>query len=128
MWHSYHGSKTYEQVLSFNSWFEGMEGIVFTFRQLPGLKNKPIKFVNGDPTPIVEELRKKEKDSWLGGGEVLIAGFINLQLIDEFIITIAPRLLGKGLPLCPSIDNIGKLRLSDSKINKNGVIQLKYHF
>ena len=55
------GSKTYERVLSFNSWFEGMEGIVFTSRQLPGLKNKPIEFVNGDPTPIVEELRKKKR-------------------------------------------------------------------
>ena len=71
---------------------------------------------------------EKKKDSWLVGGGVLIAGFINHHLIDEFIITIVPRLLGKGLPLCPSIDSIGKLRLSDSKINKNGVIQLKYHF
>ena len=63
------GSKTYEQALSFNSWFEGMEGIVFTSRELPVMKNKPIKFFNGDPTPVVKELRKKEKDIWLVGGE-----------------------------------------------------------
>jgi len=122
------GSKTYEQALSFNSWFEGMDGIVFTSRQLPLLKNKPIKFVKGDPTPIVEELRKKEKDSWLVGGGVLIADFINHHLIDEFIITIVPRLLGRGLPLCPSIDKISKLQLLDSKIHQEGVLQLKYNF
>jgi len=122
------GSKTYEQVLSFNSWFEGMEGVVFSSRQLPPFKNKPIKFVSGNPTPVVEELRKKEKDSWLVGGGILIAGFINNHLIDEMAITIVPRLLGSGLPLCPSIDAIAKLTLVNSKIYKDGVIQLKYHF
>ena len=122
------GSKTYEQALSFNSWFEGMDGIVFTSRQLPLLKNKQIKFVNGDPSPIVHELRKKEKDSWLVGGGVLIADFTNHHLIDELIIAIVPRLLGKGLQLCPSLGHISKLRLLDSKIYKNGVVQLKYHF
>lgn len=122
------GSKTYEQTLSFNYWYEGMEGIVFTSRSLPVFKDKPIKFVNSDPVAIVEEIRKKEKDSWLVGGGMLIADFIDHHLIDEFIITIVPRLLGKGLPLCPSIGQISKLRLIDSKVYKDGVVQLKYQF
>ncbi len=122
------GSKTYEQALSFGSWFEGMEGIVFTSRQLPLFKNKPIKFVNGDPVPVVQELKKKEKDSWLVGGGILVGDFINHHLIDEFIITIVPRLLGKGTPLCPFLDHINKLKLSDSKSYEDGVLQLKYQF
>jgi dihydrofolate reductase len=122
------GSKTYEQTLSFNYWYEGMDGIVFTSRNLPVLKDKSIKFLNGDPKPIVEELRKKEKDSWLVGGGILIAHFINHHLIDEFTITIVPRLLGKGLALCPLIDHISKLRLLDSKTYEDGVVQLRYCF
>jgi dihydrofolate reductase len=122
------GSKTYEQMLSFNDWYKGMDGIVFTSRQLPAIKNQPIKFIKGDPTPIVEELRKNKKDSWLVGGGQLIADFINHHLIDELIITVVPRLLGMGLPLCPSIDFISKLKLIDSKIYKDGVVQLKYLF
>src|ERR1700741_2355855 len=100
------GSKTYEQALSFNSWFGKMEGIVFTSRQLPAFKNVSIKFFKGDPTPVAQEIKKREKDIWLVGGGVMIADFINHRLIDEFIISIVPRLLGKGLALCPSIDQI----------------------
>src|SRR5437899_240846 len=71
------GSKTYEQALSFNSWFGKMEGIVFTSRQLPAFKNVSIKFFKGDPTPVAQEIKKRERDSWLVGGGVLIADFIS---------------------------------------------------
>jgi dihydrofolate reductase len=122
------GSKTYEQALSFNSWFGKMEGVIFTSRKLPLFKNELIKFFNGDPIPVVEELRKKEKDSWLVGGGELIASFIDLELLDELIITLIPRLLGKGLALCPSISKISKLQLLESKTHPDGVVHLRYGF
>ena len=122
------GSRTYEQALSFNSWFGKMEGVVFTSRTLPPFKNEVIKFVGGDPGPVVDELHKKEKDSWLVGGGQLITSFIDLHLLDELIITVVPRLLGKGLALCPSIKEVSKLQLLDSKAYADGVLQMKYHF
>ena len=122
------GSKTYEQALSFNSWFGKMEGMVFTSRKLPSFNNEIINFVSGDPRPVVEQLHKKEKDSWLVGGGELITSFMNLHLLDELIITIVPRLLGKGLLLCPSINRINNLRLLGSKAYDDGVVQLKYCF
>jgi dihydrofolate reductase len=122
------GSKTYEQALSFNSWFGKMDGVVFTSRKLPSFKNEIINFFSGDPVPVVEKLRKKEKDSWLVGGGNLITSFIDLHLLDELIITLIPRLLGKGLALCPSISEISKLQLLDSKNHTDGVVQLKYCF
>ena len=120
------GSKTYEQALSFNSWFGKMEGMVFTSRKLPSFNNEIINFVSGDPRPVVEQLHKKENDSWLVGGGQLITSFIDLHLLDELIITIVPRLLGKGLALCPSIKEVNKLQLVDSKAHTDGVLQLKY--
>jgi dihydrofolate reductase len=103
-----------------------MEGIVFTSRKLPSFENEIINFVSGDPIPVVQTLRKKEKDSWLVGGGELITSFIDLHLLDELIITLIPRLLGKGLALCPSIHEISKLQLLDSKAYNDGVVQLKY--
>jgi len=122
------GSKTYEQALSFNSWFGKMEGVVFTSRKLPLFKNETINFVSGDPVPVVEKLSRSEKDSWLVGGGELIASFIDLHLLDELIITVVPRLLGKGLALCPSIKEVSKLQLLDSKAHTDGVLQLRYRF
>ncbi len=120
------GSRTYEQALSFNSWFGKMEGVVFTSRKLPSFKNEIINFASGDPVPVVEELRKKEKDNWLVGGGQLITSFIDLHLLDELIITVVPRLLGRGLALCPSIKQVSKLQLLDSKAHADGVLQLRY--
>ncbi len=120
------GSRTYEQALAFNSWFGKMQGVVFTSRKLPSFKNEIINFVSGDPVPVVEGLRKKETDSWLVGGGQLITSFIDLHLLDELIITVVPRLLGKGLALCPSIKEVNKLQLLDSKAYNDGVVHLKY--
>jgi len=122
------GSKTYEQALSFNSWFGKMEGVVFTSRKLPLFKNETINFVSGDPVPVVEKLSRSERDSWLVGGGELIASFIDLHLLDELIITVVPRLLGKGLALCPSIKEVSKLQLLDSKAHTDGILQLRYRF
>src|SRR5215510_10350567 len=122
------GSKTYEQALSFNSWFGKMEGVVFTSRKLPLFDNEIINFVSGDPRPVVEELQKNEKESWLVGGGQLITSFIDLGLLDELIITIVPRLIGKGLALCPSIKEVSKLQLLASKAHADGVLQLTYRF
>ena len=120
------GSKTYEQALSFNSWFGKMEGVVFTSRKLSPFNDEKINFFSGDPRPVVEQLHKKEKDSWLVGGGQLITSFIDLHLLDELIITMVPRLLGRGLALCPSIKEVGNLQLLDSKAHTDGVLQLRY--
>jgi len=120
------GAKTYEQTLSFRYWFGNMDGIIFTSRELPLFEGKSIHFVAGDPTETVKSLKEKTKDSWLVGGASLIAQFINKNLLDELIITIVPRLIGRGIPLCTDLNEIQKLKLEDSKTFKNGVVQLRY--
>jgi len=120
------GAKTYEQTLSFNYWYGNMDGIVFTSRDLPSLEGRSVQFIAGNPTEIVKVLREKTKDSWLVGGASLIAQFINKGLLDELIITIVPRLIGKGIPLCADLNGIQKLKLEETKTYKDGVVQLKY--
>jgi dihydrofolate reductase len=122
------GSKTYEQTLHYKGKGGGMPGdcIVFTSRKFPAAKG--VRFMNGDPTPLVAELRKKDKDAWLFGGGILIADFINHDLVDELSLALVPNLLGKGITLWPGLNKIYKLKLVESKNYKNGVISLKYSF
>jgi dihydrofolate reductase len=122
------GAKTYEQTLSFNYWYGNMEGIVFTTRELPPLEGKKIQFHAGDPTAVIKQLRENKKDSWLVGGSSLISQFINKSLLDEMIITVVPRLLGKGSLLCPEIKEVSRLTFIENKTYKDGVIQLRYKF
>ena len=122
------GSKTYEQILTFNHWYKDVEGYVFTSRNLPPIGGESIAFVNGEPKPLVEKLRLLEKDSWLVGGGTLITQFINEGLLDELVLTIIPKILGKGIPLFADIALLNKLELKEHKIYPNSVVQLRYKF
>jgi dihydrofolate reductase len=120
------GSKTYEQTLSFNYWYKGMAGYIFTSRQLRKLEGEDIHFKNGDPTPLVNELRQHKKDIWLIGGASLVTEFINKDLLDEMVITMVPKILGKGIPLFQGIQDIQNPELIATKPYPDGVVQLTY--
>jgi len=119
------GAKTYEQTLSFHFWFGNMEGIIFTSRELPLFEGKSIRFVSRDPTEIVNALKEKQKDSWLVGGGALISQFIDKGLLDEMIVTIVPRLLGRGIPLSNGLNEVQKLKMAETKTYKDGVVQVR---
>lgn len=50
-------------------------------------------------------------DIWLVGGGQLIRAALNAELVDEVILTIAPVLLGKGVPLFTGVLNTQLLHL-----------------
>ena len=122
------GAKTYEQTISFNYWFGTMRGLVFSNRELPEAPGKTIEFVRGDPSPALLALKADPKDSWLVGGATLIAQVINTNLLDELILTVVPRLLGKGLSICPDLHALKKLTLIGHRAFDDGVMQLQYRF
>ena len=65
--------------------------------------NEFVKFINDDIISFVSTLKNKDgKDIWVVGGGELIHDLINEGLIDEFRITIAPVLIGKGIKLFKS--------------------------
>lgn len=122
------GSKSYEQTLSFNYWYEGMEGYVFTTRNLRKVEGAKINFCQGDPADLVKKLRSNEKDIWLIGGASLITPFINQNLLNEMVITVVPKILGKGIPLFQDIDELKRPQLIANKSYPDGVAQLSYRF
>jgi dihydrofolate reductase len=121
------GSATYEKLLSFSYWYEGMDHVVFSSRELHVPQGRSIRQLSGDPRELAAELRNKDKDSWLVGGAALLSSFLEHKLIDTIIITIVPRYLGSGISLWQDgISSQSKWTLADSRKWEDGVVQLQY--
>ncbi|MDF2789762.1 MAG: Dihydrofolate reductase [Neobacillus sp.] len=107
------GRSTYDQIaiLSPEKFpYEGKPCYVFS-RTMTG-QNEHVTFINEDIAGFTQSLKEQEgKRIWaVGGGEVLQH---LLSLVDEFIIQIAPTIIGKGIPLFVPGDQENKLTLVD---------------
>lgn len=59
-----------------------------------------VRYTQEEPKQLIETIRnQKGKHIWLMGGGAVIRDFLEADVIDELIITIAPVLLGNGIPL-----------------------------
>jgi len=96
------GRTTFEQIineLSPDVWpYAGKRCLVATSR-----KHAPdgrAEFIGGDITKAVGEIQNTPgKNIWLVGGSKLAAAFIRKDMIDAYIITVVPVILGGGIPL-----------------------------
>lgn len=121
------GRKTYDQVLGFGEWpYQGKDCYVFTHRGLRGQPGR-VYAVSGEPARVLEQIRERaRKGIWLVGGADLVTGFRSRQLIDEYILSIHPILLGEGIPLFANSAFGEKLALVTSKSYSSGLVQLHY--
>lgn len=104
--------------------FEDKEIIVATSKNMDDYDN--VKFINGDVVEYIKSIREKEgKDIYLFGGGVLIDEFIKHDLIDNYIISIIPTILGKGKPLFLENNPTIKLKL-DNYVVEDGVVTMYY--
>ncbi|WP_141432086.1 dihydrofolate reductase family protein [Bacillus sp. 03113] len=94
------GHKTYLELLNFDIPFPYSDKACYVFSKTEESKNNDVTFINENIEFFVQELLKNEgKNIWLVGGGELITSFLKTGLIDEIIVTIAPVILGKGIPL-----------------------------
>ncbi|OGP13640.1 MAG: hypothetical protein A2052_06405 [Deltaproteobacteria bacterium GWA2_54_12] len=118
------GRKTYEQALTLeNNPFSGKQCYVFT-RKASG-KSGPVTFVSGDIAEFTKGLKDEPgSDIWLVGGSETIAAL--KHLIDDFIISIHPRILGGGIALFTGEWTETGLELVNSASFDSGLVQLHY--
>lgn len=111
------GNTTYKQ---FGAPYEGKKIYVVSKTKK---NNENIIFVNED---VKEFSKKLNNNTWMVGGASIFNEFLKNDLVDEFIITIIPILLGEGIPLFNEGIEIN-LRLIDVKSYDSGVIQVHYN-
>ena len=117
------GGSTYRQV---GDPFKGKEAYVFT-RKEPEQKADNIHFVSGDVKEVLNNLKLgNNKNIWLVGGAALVDQFLSANLIDEYIITIIPTLLGRGIQLFQGENPESNLELLNVKSYDSGLVQLHY--
>ncbi len=120
------GRKSYEQLVSeMPNAFSDKKKVVFS----KTLKNTDAhsRVINGNIENEVQDLLNAPgKDIWLFGGANLTTTMINLNLVDELMISVHPLILGKGKPLFNAIEGRKKLRLTDTKTFSTGLVQLYY--
>lgn len=82
-------------------------------RTLSG-SNKFVEFVSDDIVEFTKSLKtKRGQNIWIVGGGEALHPLIQARLVDEFIIQIAPSIIGGGIPLfIPGGEDL-RLRLLD---------------
>lgn len=120
------GSRTYEHALELGWVYGDTPVVVVTNRKLPAAR-KSVEFYSGDLKTLVDvKLASRCRNIWLVGGAMLCQRFLELGLVDEIRLTVAPVLLGDGLRLFGDSPTEGKWNLKDVVAYKNGFVELSY--
>lgn len=121
------GRRTYEQALSFGEYpYKDKQGFVFS-RTHKEEKDEHVTFISGDIAGFVEGLKRDTgKNIWLVGGSQVIHSCMGHDLIDEFIISVHPIILGDGIPLFRAPLPERKLNFLHCRTFDTGLVQLTY--
>ena len=104
---------------------DNISKIVFS-RTLKNVEWKNSKLAKGGIKEEVLELKQQEGKNIFVGSPSLIVALANLNLIDEFQLSVQPIILGNGLPLLKNINDRINLKLIKTKTFSSGQITLYY--
>ncbi|MGE5423793.1 MAG: dihydrofolate reductase family protein [Syntrophothermus sp.] len=121
------GRKTYDKVRSFGIEFphKDKQLIILTRQKFPPLENTT--YYDGDLEKLIRELKSQPgKNIYVDGGTDVIHQMMISNLVDEFIITVVPILLGHGMPLFMDHRPEMQIRHISTKTFDTGVVQSHY--
>lgn len=119
------GRATYEAGLGFPVWpYTGQRVVVLTSGSKESVNGE--EFSSEEPTALVERLGAEGVRRIYVDGGATIRSFLAAGLIDDLVISVIPRILGRGIPLfglgIPSL----ALRLDGTETFDSGLVQLRY--
>ncbi len=122
------GYNTYNQIvteLSPDKWvYDGLMTYVLTHKSLIDSKN--IIFTQQDIESLLLKLKSESgKNIWICGGANLINQVVELDLIDQYCVSIIPTILGYGIRLFNKYDKEKRLSLIETR-KYNGIVDLVY--
>ncbi len=123
------GRKTYDWVLKEigASHYDNGERNVYVITRTERPDVGKTKFYTGDLTELVRQLKSKNgKNIYCDGGAEIVNELLKNDLIDEFIISVVPVLVGNGIRLFKDGRPEQQLELVNTKTFDTGLTQLHY--
>jgi dihydrofolate reductase len=124
------GRNTFEKVLSFGvDWPYGSKPVIVLSSQpytLPDTLPDSVENMHGDMGDIVAGLLQRGFEHLYVDGGRTAQTFLNNDLIDRYILTVIPVLIGSGISLFGSTSEDRKLSLVDHRSWPSGLLQLTY--
>jgi dihydrofolate reductase len=122
------GRKTYETVLSFDTWpYGGKPVYVLSTRALaPAPPGAMVERLSGAPAELVAQLAARGVGHVYVDGGITIQGFLQAGLIQRLVITRIPVLLGAGIPLFGPLLRDIRLRHVGTRQYASGLVQSEY--
>ncbi|NVO21308.1 MAG: dihydrofolate reductase [Bacteroidetes bacterium] len=121
------GRKTYELILTFGDFpYPGKTNYIFSRAGSWGSAEQ-VTFVDEDVAAFVERLKKQEgRDIWLVGGAEIVSALERAGLIDDYIISVHPIILGDGISLFSDAGLNQSIELVSTGSFPSGLVQLTY--
>ena len=122
------GRKTYDVVMNLVGEFAQAKeyNCYIISRSKSGVENG-VTFYNGDIASLIDRLKSEGgKHIYCDGGAEIVKELMKEDLIDEYIISVIPIILGDGKRLFKGGIPSQKIKLIASKAYSNGLVQLNY--
>ncbi|MBL8147799.1 MAG: dihydrofolate reductase [Anaerolineae bacterium] len=87
---------------------------------------EPDRLVRENVAEEIRRLKAQPGKAMVVGGAGLAASLMKLDLIDEVRLAVHPVILGGGKPMFPSLDDMLRFRLIETRQFKGGVVLLRY--
>ena len=121
------GRKTYEKVISMGYEYPHTDKDVYILTRTAKPPIGNFKFYSDDLSRLVHDLKKQPgKNIYCDGGAEIANELLKNNLVDEFIISVIPILLGDGIKLFKDGRPELKLKLLSTKQFDKGLVQLHY--
>lgn len=119
------GRKTYDQIvneLSPTEWpYKGKKCFVLTSQDFP--HNEQVTFISENFVSFIEDLKRQEgRDIWIVGGSGVIDPLIKANVIDDYIISVMPIIIGDGIPLFEKNNPEILLKLKEVNAYNGGIL------
>ena len=120
------GSRTYEHALELGWPYGDTPVIVVTGKNRTSTRES-VEFCSGNLMTLVDEkLASRFRNIGLVGGATLCQRFLELGLVDDIRLMIAPVLLGEGLRLFDGLPRVERWSLKNAVAYKNGFVEVSY--
>ncbi len=121
------GRKTYDKVQAMGIEYLRADKEYHIVTRTPRAQEGNIRFHTGDLKALIEDLKQKEgKDIFVDGGAEVVNQLMQMDLIDEYIVSLIPILLGDGIRLFQDGRPEQNLTFVSSKSFEKGLVQLHY--